>query len=676
MLPEKKIRLPDAHYFFTTSSVKETFGGLTEAMLQRGRLFSEFAGQKTTVVTFNYDPTYPKIISSLLTRQKINQDIKIVNLYEYFKGEEASLPVVKHVIDQEGLKFHKDPKLNAYRYYDNGLYVYYKRFTDDGKLVVADYFNKQRKRVKREEYTEEGYIHRITYMDLEYNKPRQELFFRNDGSCYMSKWLTMTKDKKAVRAEKINLFERNGDVRAVFSSTIELQHYFLDCLIGNETTFLIGEERGTDPITMSYQHDHIYKVYITHNIHVREPYHYRSVLRLGNRPVMENMGHPDAVVFLTEKQKTDIVKRFGNRTNYFVIPHAHQKPETLADFSKRDLKRVIILARYHQQKNLTHAIQAFAHTVKQVPQARLEIFGFGEQEKELQNLIDQLNLQDHVFLKGFTKDPDGEFRTAAFSVLSSEYEGFGLVVLESLANGCPVVSYDLKYGPSDMINNGENGFLVENKNINELGEKITELLQKPELIKTMSEHAYQSVDKFSELAFMERWSSMFFTIIKNRPLRNTLSNMELHLDHYDWSGKKQFVVTGQVSLTGEVPTAALDHYHTYWKVYNRDTKSFTIVQAETERDEQNRLLVKGEFQLDSLVNKEAVLDVSLGIEWDNSYFEKRIGYAKTELKTLPSRKINGFKVQPYFTENHGNLSFQVKPSEGFRLFSKRKRGKS
>ncbi|GIN76080.1 Poly(glycerol-phosphate) alpha-glucosyltransferase [Bacillus paralicheniformis] len=663
-----KVKLPKAQYIFATSSVRETFGGLTEAMLQRGRLFSEYAGQPTKIVTFNYDPTYRKIIRSLFDRQKINEDIKIINIYEYFKGEEQSLPPVEHAIKEPGLKYHKDPAKNAYRYYDNGLYVHYKRFTDDGKLVVADYFNENRKRVKREEYTEDGHIHRVTYMDLDYNKPRQELFLRNDGSCYMSKWLTMTNDKKSVKVERVHLFDRNGDLLAVFNSNMELQHYFLDCVIGNETTFLIGEERGTDPMTMAYQNEHIYKVYLTHNIHVREPYHYHSVLRLGNRPVMENMSHPDAVVFLTEKQKEDIVKRFGNRTNYFVIPHAHKKPGSLSDFSDRDMKRVIMLARYHPQKNLSHAIKAFAHTAKQVPDARLEIFGFGEQETELQNLIHELNLQDHVFLKGFTKDPKAEFKTAAFSALSSDYEGFGLVVLESLANGCPVVSYDLKYGPSDMINDGENGFLVDDKNIKQLGEKIAELLKNPKLIRKMSENAYQSVDKFSETAFMERWSSMFFKIIENRPLRNTLSDMELHLSEYDWSSKTEFTIAGSALFTGEVPEAALGHYHAYWKIYNRDTKSFTVIEADQKREGKNRLVFKGVFQLDLLAVETATLDVSFAVEWDNSYFEKRIGHSKDELKKIPARKIQGFQVKPYFTENYGNLSFRIKQSEGFKLF--------
>ncbi len=62
-------------------------------------------------------------------------------------------------------------------------------------------------------------------------------------------------------------------------------------------TFLIGEERGTDPITLEIEMDNVFKVYMTHNIHVRKPYHHSSVLKLGNRPVMNSMSKPEAVVF-------------------------------------------------------------------------------------------------------------------------------------------------------------------------------------------------------------------------------------------------------------------------------------------------------------------------------------------------------------------------------------------
>ncbi len=173
----------------------------------------------------------------------------------------------------------------------------------------------------------------------------------------------------------------------------------------------------------------------------------------------------------------DIVKRFGDRTNYFVIPHAIKEGKYDHPFEQRDLNKVVMFARYHEQKQLDHAIKAFEKVVKKVPNAKLEIYGFGDKEKELETLIKSLKMEHSIHLKGFNKNPADTFKKSAVSLLTSEYEGFGLVVLESLRYGCPVISYDLKYGPSDMINNGENGYLVENLNINQLAEKVIKILK-------------------------------------------------------------------------------------------------------------------------------------------------------------------------------------------------------
>ncbi len=78
---------PEGQYIFSTSKIDYNFGGLTEAMLQRGRLFKEYVDQNTIIVTFNYSPEFQEIINSLYTRQKLIPGIQVFNVYDYFKGE-------------------------------------------------------------------------------------------------------------------------------------------------------------------------------------------------------------------------------------------------------------------------------------------------------------------------------------------------------------------------------------------------------------------------------------------------------------------------------------------------------------------------------------------------------------------------------------------------------------
>lgn len=657
----KVYTMPNAQYVITTSSVNSVFGGLTEAMLQRSRLFSKYAEQKTTILTFNYNEKYPEIINSLMDREKINNDINIINLYEFFKNTTTKDDtIVPHSIQEEGLEYIKAEQENTYRYFKNGLYVKYKRF-NDGKLVLVDYFNENRSRTHREEYTESGHIHRITYMDLQLNLPKQELYYRNDGTCYLNKFLKINPETKKVSVEKIFLFNNNGTIATVFKSNLEFQHYFMDTIIGNKTTYLIGEERGTDPITMSYKNDMCYKIYLTHNIHLRKPYHFSSVIKLGNRPVMENMSIPDAVVILTNKQKKDIIDRFGNRTNYFVIPHAIKKPNDFPSFHKRDLNKIVMLARYHEQKQIDHAIRSFKLVVENSPKKTLEIYGFGELEKNLLKLIQELNLQNNVFLKGFNSNPTEVLQTAALSILSSEYEGFGLVILESLANGCPVVSYDLKYGPSDMIEHGSNGFLAENLNIDDLGNKIIEATADESLLKTMSENAYKSVDKFSEESFVANWINMFEQIVELKDKRHSFSEMDVFLLDTSWKSDEVINISGSITLHGDASTDTTNNYTINAKLYNRDTKDFIIFPVNSTLKSNNEFDFKFSIDFNDVHLDKSTLDLSIVLEWENCSFEKRVGYKKEKSIQPSTSYYKNTKITPYFTKEYDNLSFSITP---------------
>ncbi|MFP3344675.1 glycosyltransferase, partial [Halomonas sp. SIMBA_159] len=93
-------------------------------------------------------------------------------------------------------------------------------------------------------------------------------------------------------------------------------------------------------------------------------------------------------------------------------------------------------------KNVIDAIRSFQFVIKEVPSARLELFGSGPQEKQLKQEIKKLNLEKNVFLKGFTQKPDVEFRTARMSISTSVFEGCPLSIMESIVNNCPVITYN------------------------------------------------------------------------------------------------------------------------------------------------------------------------------------------------------------------------------------------
>src|SRR5699024_12363778 len=94
---------------------------------------------------------------------------------------------------------------------------------------------------------------------------------------------------------------------------------------------------------------------------------------------------------------------------------------------------------------------------------RLNIYGKDENntKDKLVNLVRQLNLENKITFYDHTDSPLEEFEKSRASFLTSEFEGFGLTLMESIEMGCPVISYDTRYGQSEIISNGENGYLVK-----------------------------------------------------------------------------------------------------------------------------------------------------------------------------------------------------------------------
>jgi glycosyltransferase involved in cell wall biosynthesis len=127
-------------------------------------------------------------------------------------------------------------------------------------------------------------------------------------------------------------------------------------------------------------------------------------------------------------------------------------------------------------KDFVSLIRAFA-VVRQRITARLLILGDGEKHEVLQAEINRLGLQDQAQLYGFVSNPLPFVRAARLFVLSSRYEGFGLVIVEALACGTPVVATNCPYGPSEILAGGNFGRLVPTGDVPALAENILAALQ-------------------------------------------------------------------------------------------------------------------------------------------------------------------------------------------------------
>ncbi len=191
------------------------------------------------------------------------------------------------------------------------------------------------------------------------------------------------------------------------------------------------------------------------------------------------------------------------RKRSWVIPNPVNLPN---DWMSRRGKYIIsAVGRLVNQKGFDLLLEAFGQIAPRFPQWTLTIWGEGDNRTELVALRDQLGLRDRVRLPGVTERPGIWIETADMFVLSSRYEGWGIVLLEAMAAGLPVVSFDCEWGPREMITDSVDGLLVPALDVNGLADALAKLMADEGLRKTLGARAAQSAAAFTLGRISARW---------------------------------------------------------------------------------------------------------------------------------------------------------------------------
>ena len=217
----------------------------------------------------------------------------------------------------------------------------------------------------------------------------------------------------------------------------------------------------------------------------------------------------NSIVVLTEQDKNE---NWENNKKIIAIPNPIKslpyKTSTIEN------KKVIAAGRLTHQKNFASLIRSWNSVVKNHPDWSLEIYGDGAEYNNLLTLISNLKLEKHVFLKGHSYNILEEMANASIFTLTSTFEGFGLVIVEAMSCGLPVISYNCPCGPKDIISDGTDGFLVPLNDEQCLAEKINLLIENEALRKQMSEAALIKSQKFTAKEVISIWMNLFNTLKK------------------------------------------------------------------------------------------------------------------------------------------------------------------
>jgi len=220
----------------------------------------------------------------------------------------------------------------------------------------------------------------------------------------------------------------------------------------------------------------------------------------------------DAVVTLTEADRKAFVERFhiGNKCQSIYNWFDGEITSNAYDWNS---KKIMTVGRLVSVKGYDRLLEVAKLVFEDYPDWSWDIYGEGHMREQLERTIQEYNLERHVFLKGKCPDVLKLYNKYSFFVMTSYYEGLPLV-LEAKSGLLPIVSFDCPTGPSEIICDGYDGYLVENNNISQMVERIKTLIGNQELRMEFSKNSVKNIKAFEKKTILNKWINLIESLCK------------------------------------------------------------------------------------------------------------------------------------------------------------------
>jgi glycosyltransferase involved in cell wall biosynthesis len=195
------------------------------------------------------------------------------------------------------------------------------------------------------------------------------------------------------------------------------------------------------------------------------------------------------------------------------IPHVDVIPNPLPFYPKiiksPRRKRVIAVGRYFDEKGYDMLLEVWSIIEKSCADWELDIFGDGN-KPYYEGIAHSLNIdKKRCHLNDSISDIQKEYLESSLFVCTSRFEGFGMGIIEAMACGLPVVSFDCLWGPRSIITSGEDGILVENGDIKKMADAMVALINSPDSLSKMGQKARENVRRFDIEIVADKWKVLF-----------------------------------------------------------------------------------------------------------------------------------------------------------------------
>jgi glycosyltransferase involved in cell wall biosynthesis len=294
--------------------------------------------------------------------------------------------------------------------------------------------------------------------------------------------------------------------RSMFTNYLmEVRPDITVCTVRREINFITHIHDGSKKIGELHVNRENYRNFESNESNVLK----NLFAKMWMQSLVRNLKRLDRLVVLTEKSKA----AWPELSNVVVIPDP--LPFTVEEKSSLQSKRVITIGRYTYQKGYDMLLKAWSLVEKQHPDWTLAIYGMGDR-KPFEDQMHALDLdKNRIQLSGPVDDVSREYLNSSVFVLTSRFEGFGLVIIEAMSCGVPVVAFSCKMGPDEIITNGEDGYLVSVGDVDGLANQLCSLIENQELRNQFGTAAYENSQRYSIDKVANQWKCLFDDLVKH-----------------------------------------------------------------------------------------------------------------------------------------------------------------
>lgn len=222
--------------------------------------------------------------------------------------------------------------------------------------------------------------------------------------------------------------------------------------------------------------------------------------------VKKYYGTLDKFLFLTEQDAQEATTLLGwNNISYVANPLPFEN--NAGQLAPLKAKRLIMVGRIDENKQVNHAIDIFSLLANQHPDWTFEIYGTGNKEQEIATQIKTANLNRQIKLKGFCQDVKSVLQTATIMLLTSRKEGIPMAAMEAIACGVPVVAYNCSPGVEEVV--GHSGVLIAPDDKQAFAQAVETLMIDANQRKKLQQKGYQYIQKYNAKNIADIWYQLF-----------------------------------------------------------------------------------------------------------------------------------------------------------------------